>query len=129
MEFGMTDENEFPKTTNLRYHVHTFTETTSDEECALKHEDQLPYFAKFESSSLAEGLYGVFHTIGDRVKDILSMKLILTFQTGVRYVYNDVPEGVWEGLLKAESKGAFFSSEIRNKYEYEKISDSDDSKG
>jgi len=93
-------KKKYPKTIQIIYHGdHQVTE--------------IPYFAKFESSSLAEGLYNE-----------LNETLVITFQSGVRYFYKGVPVETWIGLLKAESKGAFFSSEIRSKFEFEKLSGS-----
>ena len=33
------------------------------------------------------------------------------------YVYDGVPQGVWLGLLRAPSKGAYFARAIRDRYE------------
>lgn len=42
--------------------------------------------------------------------------LELEFTSGAVYQYFDVPESVWHGLLKAESKGKYFNREIRDDY-------------
>ena len=42
--------------------------------------------------------------------------LELEFTSGAVYQYFDVPESVWQGLLKAESKGKYFNREIRDDY-------------
>jgi len=46
--------------------------------------------------------------------------------TGVAYTYKGVPEETWEELKKAESKGKYFHSYIKNLYKYEKIVDRKD---
>ena len=42
--------------------------------------------------------------------------LELEFTSGAVYQYFAVPESVWQGLLKAESKGKYFNREIRDDY-------------
>lgn len=39
-----------------------------------------------------------------------------------RYQYKNVPEELVENFLKSESKGKFFHSDIKGKYEFKKIS-------
>jgi len=46
----------------------------------------------------------------------------VTFVTGRRYVYDDVPPEVYEAFRTAFSKGAFFNREIRDHYAYREIS-------
>jgi hypothetical protein len=43
-------------------------------------------------------------------------ELWVTFVTGRRYVYADVPLEVFEAFNTAESRGAFFNGEIRDRY-------------
>jgi len=43
------------------------------------------------------------------------------FKGGSLYRYKDVPEKVFNGLLKAESVGRFLTSEIKDKFDYVKI--------
>ena len=47
--------------------------------------------------------------------------LEIEFQSGVVYQYVDVPAGVYEQLWKAESKGRYFNSEIREAYEFVRV--------
>lgn len=42
-------------------------------------------------------------------------------QSGKAYVYYDVEEDVFEDLLAANSKGAFFNSEIRGAFSYHQL--------
>ncbi len=43
-------------------------------------------------------------------------ELTITFVSGRRYVYTDVPQNVFEAFKAASSKGAFFNSDIRDCY-------------
>jgi hypothetical protein len=43
-------------------------------------------------------------------------ELSVTFFTGRRYVYANVPSEVFEAFRNAASRGAFFSNEIRDRY-------------
>lgn len=45
----------------------------------------------------------------------------LWFDDGSIYVYHAVHEDVASGFLLAESKGAYFNSEIRGQYAYTKL--------
>lgn len=47
--------------------------------------------------------------------------LEVTFQSGHKYLYADVPANVVLGLERAESKGSYFHAEIRDKYTATKI--------
>ena len=47
--------------------------------------------------------------------------LEIEFQSGVVYQYVDVPARVYEQLWKAESKGRYFNSEIRDAYEFVRV--------
>jgi KTSC domain-containing protein len=42
--------------------------------------------------------------------------LSVTFVTGRRYIYADVPKEVFEAFETAESRGAFFNHAIRDRY-------------
>ena len=42
----------------------------------------------------------------------------VTFVTGRRYVYADVPPSVFDAFKTASSRGAFFNREIRDNYEF-----------
>jgi hypothetical protein len=45
-------------------------------------------------------------------------ELRVTFVTGRRYVYADVPVEVFEAFKAAKSRGQFFNDEIRDDYSY-----------
>lgn len=47
--------------------------------------------------------------------------LTVTFVTGRRYVYTEVPREVFESFVTAPSKGTFFNAEIRDAYAYEEL--------
>jgi KTSC domain len=53
--------------------------------------------------------------------DAAKRELQVTFVTGRRYVYDDVPLEAYEGLRTAPSKGTFFNREIRERYAYREI--------
>ena len=63
-----------------------------------------------ESSNLASIGY-------DAENEILEVE----FKHGGIYQYFDVPENVYEQLLNADSHGVYFSANIRNDYQYQKI--------
>ncbi|MEB2787274.1 KTSC domain-containing protein [Algoriphagus persicinus] len=63
-----------------------------------------------ESSNLASIGY-------DAENEILEVE----FNHGGVYQYFDVPEYVYEELMSADSHGVYFSANIRNDYEYEKM--------
>lgn len=51
-------------------------------------------------------------------------ELIVEFNGNVnenKYKYKNVPQKVIESFLQAESKGKYFHSDIKGKYEFEKI--------
>jgi hypothetical protein len=47
--------------------------------------------------------------------------LIITFLSGRRYAYFDVPRSEYEALLAAESKGTFVNARIKPRYRYEEL--------
>lgn len=47
--------------------------------------------------------------------------LFVTFTSGQTYVYHGVPRGLYERLLGAPSKGAFFNDEIRDAFPFWRI--------
>ncbi len=49
----------------------------------------------------------------------------IQFTNGATYRYKDVPEEVFDELLKAESVGKFFFSKIKGKFEYEEVDEKD----
>ena len=52
-------------------------------------------------------------------------ELDITFQSGRRYVYEDVPQDVYESMRKAFSKGEFFNKHIRDRYTFTERSSAD----
>lgn len=46
--------------------------------------------------------------------------LYVQYKSGM-YSYSNVDKTVYENLLKAESKGKFMNSEVKNKYSYKKL--------
>lgn len=63
-----------------------------------------------ESSNLASIGY-------DAENEILEVQ----FKHGGVYQYFDVPNNVYEELMNASSHGVYFSANIRNDYEYQKM--------
>jgi hypothetical protein len=53
--------------------------------------------------------------------DPAKRELMVTFITGRRYVYADVPPAVFEAFRSALSKGAYFNREIRDHYAYREV--------
>ncbi|CAN7482590.1 KTSC domain-containing protein [Phenylobacterium sp. LjRoot225] len=47
--------------------------------------------------------------------------LWVTFVSGERYLYLDVPAEVHQAFLEAESKGRFFQAQIRGRYGFERL--------
>jgi hypothetical protein len=45
-------------------------------------------------------------------------ELWVTFVSGRRYVYDDVPPEVFDAFQAAPSRGAFFNQEIRDRYTF-----------
>jgi hypothetical protein len=48
-------------------------------------------------------------------------ELWVTFVTGRRYVYTDVPSDVFDAFTTAPSRGAFFNHEIRDRYAFREV--------
>ena len=46
--------------------------------------------------------------------------LEIEFHHGAIYQYKDVPENVYEDLMSSPSQGAYFMSELKNKFKYQK---------
>ena len=44
-------------------------------------------------------------------------RLTLWFPEGHSYDFCGVPEQIWEGLLRARSKGAYYNQHIRDRYQ------------
>lgn len=45
-------------------------------------------------------------------------ELIVNFQSGRSYTYQDVPRGVVSGMSSAPSKGVYFNRHIRGKFSF-----------
>lgn len=63
-----------------------------------------------ESSNLASIGY-------DAENEILEVE----FNHGGIYQYYDVPQNVFDALMRADSHGKYFSANIRNDYKYQKL--------
>ena len=53
--------------------------------------------------------------------DEKTLKLRVIFQSGAIYDYLDVPQQVYNEMMKAFAKGEFLNREIKPKYQFEKI--------
>ena len=52
--------------------------------------------------------------------DLDSKKLLVEFNNGIKYEYDDVPHKVYTQFRMAESQGKFFSTNIAKTYKYVK---------
>ena len=52
-------------------------------------------------------------------------ELTITFVTGRRYIYDDVPQDVVDAFKAAFSRGTFFNHHIRDRYGYREIARED----
>ena len=50
-----------------------------------------------------------------------TMTLEVAFKQGTAYQYFDVPETVYQELMRADSKGKFLNANIKNSYRYTKL--------
>lgn len=50
--------------------------------------------------------------------------LEIAFRSGAIYRYFGVPRPVFEALINADSKGRYFSQEIRNRFEFRRVKES-----
>ena len=53
--------------------------------------------------------------------DRRSRQLTITFKSGGKYVYFEVPAQVYEDLLAAPSAGRYFDANIRDRYHFQRI--------
>jgi len=60
---------------------------------------------RFASSNLAFGRY-----------DDETQRLEITFQSGDVYEYQNVPQGIWAGLIAASSPGSYFHRQVRSRF-------------
>jgi hypothetical protein len=51
----------------------------------------------------------------------VTAELTVTFNSGKRYVYFEVPRGVSDALLAAPSIGVYFNAHIRDTYRFRRI--------
>ena len=73
----------------------------------------LPKMQGLDSSSLAAAGYDADH-----------QELTVAFRHGGLYRYFGVPRRAYRALLRAESKGQFFTGQIRGHYRFEKLGES-----
>ncbi len=57
--------------------------------------------------------------------DQAKRQLWVTFVTGRRYVYDEVPPEIFEAFRTAPSRGAFFNHEIRDRYTFHEVTRGD----
>lgn len=48
-------------------------------------------------------------------------QLTVVFQSGRRYAYYGVPREIYSAFRAAASRGAYFNTEIRDRYPYERL--------
>jgi len=53
--------------------------------------------------------------------DMDTMILEVAFQNGTVYQYFDVPESIYQELLRSDSVGTFLNQQIKNSYRYAKV--------
>ena len=53
--------------------------------------------------------------------DTETKKLLVEFNNGIKYEYDDVPHQLYTQFRITESQGKFFSSKIAKQYKYKKI--------
>jgi hypothetical protein len=53
--------------------------------------------------------------------DTETKNLIVEFNNGLRYEYNEVPHQVYTKFRMSESQGKFFTTEISKKFKYKKL--------
>ncbi len=53
--------------------------------------------------------------------DATSKQLGIEFQSGLHYVYYDVPVEVFKAMHAAQSRGSFFNAAIRDRYSYSRL--------
>jgi lysyl-tRNA synthetase class 2 len=56
--------------------------------------------------------------------DAETAELLINFESGRSYTYQDVPRGVASGLRCAASKGVYFNRHIRDKFSFVRNADS-----
>jgi hypothetical protein len=56
------------------------------------------------------------------IYDTETKSLVVTFNNGIEYIYEDVPHSSYTKFRMSESQGKYFSSEIAKKYKFKKLS-------
>jgi hypothetical protein len=59
-------------------------------------------------------------TLTSVVYDVTTQSLWLEFRNGAVYCYFPVPQPLYQALLEAPSKGAYFNRNIRGRFQYRK---------
>jgi predicted RNase H-like HicB family nuclease len=62
-------------------------------------------------------------TIREVAYELSKRELLITFSTGRRYVYDNVPLEVVESLKRATSRGAFFNEQVHARYPHREFSE------
>lgn len=60
--------------------------------------------------------------------DLKTQELLVNFKPNNTYAYKNIPYYIWEGFITSESKGKYFHSFIKSKFDYEKITETDNQK-
>lgn len=55
------------------------------------------------------------------IYDPAARRMLVTFVTGRRYIYENVPPDVHAAFQLAPSKGGFFNEEIRDRYAFHEV--------
>ena len=53
--------------------------------------------------------------------DTETKKMIVEFNNGFRYEYDEVPHQIYTKFRKSESQGKFFTTDISKKFKYKKL--------
>lgn len=53
--------------------------------------------------------------------DSETKKLVVEFNNGLKYEYDEVPHQIYTKFRLSESQGKFFTSDIAKKYKYKKL--------
>jgi hypothetical protein len=66
----------------------------------------------------------VSSTLASAGYDPALRRLEIQFLSGERYLYFQVPSHIYQQLIRAESKGAWFNRNIRNRFPFQRLSPS-----
>jgi aspartokinase-like uncharacterized kinase len=53
--------------------------------------------------------------------DTETKKLVVEFNSNIKYEYDEVPHQIYTKFRKAESQGKFFTTDIAKKFKYKKL--------